>query len=158
MLTTADQVPNNPSTAETATEPDYSLTNAEAIARFKELDDLRLASLRSRDQSLLETVFTPQSPAGQRVRKSIRRLEQQSVLYRTRHLDSELFVRQNDVHRITVEQRVTISPKFVDESGRDVTGKEFLERQTIRWTLRLLDGVWLIQDALIVDAQRLNKA
>jgi hypothetical protein len=154
VLTTSDSAPNNPSGAETATEPDYSLTNAEAIARFKELNDIRLAALRQRDESLLDTAFTEKSPAADRLREAVTQLRRDNVRDRTVEINRDLSVISSERNEIEIRQEVLIRSRFVDSKGRDVTSGRRKEIRIVRWTLRQVGTDWLIFDGLITSAER----
>jgi hypothetical protein len=63
--------------------PDFSLTDAEAIARLKELDLVARRAVRSRDESLVPLAFGDDSPAGSRAIRAVRRLIRDGVRDRT---------------------------------------------------------------------------
>ena len=138
-------------------EPAFELTDAEAIERFELLGDLRTRSLRERDVSLLRQVFTPGSPAAERIAESIRKLIRGSAYYRTRHVVESIKVLSNSEEAIVISERVVIHPKFLNESGQDVTVDPIVERQTTEWTLKLVSGDWLIHDGVIVSAEPVKK-
>jgi hypothetical protein len=156
LLTRTDQ-PTLPPGAAPPAAPDYSLTNAEALARFKELDALRNRALEERDFSRLSEIFTPTSKAGERVRTSIRKLNRSGVhvSYRLETNQAKIIEAQPDV--IRVEQRVVFDTSFADEAGNDMTIGGGLERQVIRWTLQRVGSVWLLDDGLIIKAKELPR-
>ncbi|MGH2746498.1 MAG: hypothetical protein ACRDKB_01055 [Actinomycetota bacterium] len=135
----------------------FALTDAEAIAKFEELNELRLRALRERDPSLLSLAFTPDSPAGQRVAASIRRLTRDSVLVRTSEETEEVSLSSNDPSEILLLQTVVVTPRFIDEQGKDVTQDPAVERWTVEWTLHRLSDRWLIHDAEIIESEPLRK-
>lgn len=136
-------------------EPAFALTDAEAIERFQELSEIRLRSLRERDPSLLSTAFTPNSPAAKRVATSIRKLVRGGAYYKTRHDRQSIDVVGNLDEEIVIVEEIVVHPRFVDETGADISVEPVVERQTTEWTLRLVGGQWLIHDGVIVAAQPL---
>ena len=154
-LTRSDPIADTPANATSPNEsPDFSLTNEEAIARFKELDRLRVRLLRHRDSSLLREIFVPGSPAETRLVKSLSVLRDEQTLYRSESTNESVRVTENTPERLKVEQVVTVRPKFVSESGEDVTaGRD--ERQTIVWELQPFDAEWLLFDGLLTDVEKI---
>src|SRR5687768_14513341 len=141
LLTRPDPAPV-PSTT-TNDPPDFSLTNPEAIDRFKELDALRLTAYESRDVSLLSQVFHPDSPIQSKVYREIRLLRREGVLSRSTFITRSIRVVSNVSHEVTLTQKVVIDPKFVSESdGQDVTTGGRRELQEIDWILSRRGSVW----------------
>jgi hypothetical protein len=134
-----------------------ALTDAEAIAKFEELNELRLQALRERDPSLLSLAFTPDSPIVGNVSKSIRRLTRTNVTVENRETTESLSVISNDTAEIKVRQVVVLDPRFFAESGEEVTVDPVLERQIIEWTIHRIDDRWLLHDGLIVEATPVKK-
>ena len=134
-------------------EPAFALKDAEAIARFEELDALRIRALRNRDVTLLPEVFTEGSEAARGVSKSITRLVRNDVFFRTRYVTEELRVVQNSSTEIVLRQTSVVTPKFVDADGNEVTVAGRTQRQTTEWTLRLVGDNWLIAKGSIVAAE-----
>ena len=140
----------SPSTNST---PDFSLTDEEAIARFEELNDLRLKSYADRDVSLVGLYVTSDGPLNPLVRREIRRLLRANVLDRTTFVTKSLDVSSNDSDEIEITQRVVESPKFIDETGEDVTAERFRELRTVEWILKPEDGIWKVYEIRVTDAK-----
>jgi hypothetical protein len=157
MLMTPVTVTEHPSATTPTAKPDYSLTNAEAIARFKELDELRLDAYSRRNAELIEQAFTNESPIASRIRSEIRDLRVDGVLSKTSFETRSITVAMNAANLIRLHQIVVIRPRFVTESGRDVTKKHVTERQEIRWTLKRDQGDWLLHDAVVTKSQILSR-
>jgi hypothetical protein len=132
----------------------FALTDAEAIVRFKELDELQIRALRQRDETLLGQIYTPNSPLVSSVAKSIRTLIRESVFDRTRDETKRLSVIENGQDEIRLRQEVVVRPKFVDESGRDVTINPRTELQTVEVILHRDFDQWLIHDAVITQVEK----
>lgn len=146
-----DEAPGPTTSSRTA--EGFALTDAEAIAKFEELNELRLRALRERDPSLLSLAFTPDSPIADNVAKSIRQLTRSGIIRRTAEETQSVVVISSDSAEIQIREIVVIDPLFVDESGKDVTGERFRERQTVEWTLRLVGDRWLLHDGLVIGAE-----
>ena len=146
-LTRSDPLSDTQANATSPNEsPDFSLTNEEAIARFKELDEIRLQALRDRDASLLPLAFTRDGQAITRLQKSISQLRDDQVLFRSKYKTESIQVIMNSSGTIEVAQVVVVTPHFKSEKGEDVTGKRFSERQVSEWVLQRRGDQWLIED------------
>lgn len=73
-------------------EPDFSLSDEQAIARFEELRSSGLKAVESRDVTLLPAVYTSDSPMGQRAREAIANLREDSIVDKTRFETIEIEV------------------------------------------------------------------
>jgi hypothetical protein len=131
----------------------FALTDAEAIERFKELDGRVLSAYEDADPSLLSGTFTPTSPMKSTVVRELRTLKREGVHSESRFDTQRLSVASNGESTIQIRQIVVIYPKFVTESGEDVTENARVERQTIDWTLQRVDSAWLLHRSLIVRAE-----
>lgn len=147
-----EEPPATPAVSPEAVE-DHSLTDAEAIARFKELDALRLRALEERRAQLLLRAFTSDSPAGDRLRESIRTLKAQRAFADERSKWLDLRIVRNSVHEIEVIQVLLVDVRFFDKGGRDITRTGRRERQRVKWTLRMERSEWLLHDAVIESAR-----
>ena len=147
---------SNPTPAPTPT--NHSLTDAEAIARFKELDRMRIQAFEQVTLNWLGDVFTPNSPEKTRAAQTIRQLSADAVLMRHRpYRTVSLDVARNDSREIELQQEVILDIRFVTSDGTDVTEEGGRERQTVLWTLVLVDDRWLIEEGEVLRAVSLNK-
>jgi hypothetical protein len=131
----------------------FALTDAEAIERFKELDARVLSAYEAGDPSLLSGTFTPTSPMKSTAAKELRTLKREGVHSESRFDTRSLSVVSNGESTIQIRQIVVVHPKFVTESGKDVTRNGEVERQTVDWTLHRIESEWLLHRSLIVDAE-----
>lgn len=136
-----------------ASSPDHSLTDAEAVARFKELDALRRAAYAEPDPAVASSIFAPEGPTHRIVQRELRRLQQDGVRSETTFKTKSLQVLQNQEEEIRIRQVVVVTPKFVNAVGRDVTGHAPPERQTIEWTLVWSRDEWLIENSQITEVE-----
>jgi len=134
--------------------PDFSLTDEEAIARFKELRELRDQMYRGRDQSLIPLIYTDDSPAKLVVLKELRRLTRDQVFDRSRYRTRAIEVKSNETHRIQLTERITLFPRFIDEDGKNVTRDVRPLFQTATWVLVDVDGIWLVQESVLEKSER----
>lgn len=154
-LTRSGPSPDSEATPTSATgSPDFSLTDAEAIARFKELDALRIDLLRNRDQSLLSEVFVSGSPAEKRLVRTLSLLRDERTFFRSRSKTMSLSIAANSGNVIEVTQVVLVYPRFVNEKGQDVTAGRN-ERQTVDWEMRLFRDRWFLYDGLLTDVEKI---
>lgn len=131
----------------------FALTDAEAIERFKELDARVLSAYEDVDPTLLSRTFTPTSPMKSTVTKELRTLKREGVHSESRFDTQSLSVVSNSESVIQIRQIVVIHPKFVTESGKNVTTNDRVERQTVEWTLHRVESEWLLHRSLIVHAE-----
>ena len=151
--------PDTVSTADTAAAqrtPDFLLTDEEAIARFKELDRIRVTAIDDGDLSLLSDVFAEGSAILRVTEKSIVRLNRSGVRaihdpYRVEKIE----IVRNQADAISLRQTVIFDVRFVDRLGKDLTRQSGLERQTIVWSLAPAGDSWLIGAARVTDSDRL---
>ena len=146
----APATPTNPNAAQ---EPDFSLTNEEAITRFEELSDIRQQAYASRDVTLLSSLYTENSVVGPAAAKELRSLNRDGVSDVSVYETQEVTVVSNSDTEIELKELVLIQPKFVDESGADVTVEPKTIREIVLWTLRLEDTQWLVHDAVITKSR-----
>ena len=144
-----------PTPTETPTPPDFSLTDEEAIARFKELDQLRQRMYRDRDASLVSVIYADGSPVQKRVLEDLQVLRRDRVLSRTTFETESLRVESTDAGEVKLMQVVVVDPNFVSESGSPVEGSNVTQRLTIEWTLVPQAGEWLLHDSVITDSEKL---
>ena len=151
----SSRTPEPTSTPAQASTPivDPSLTDAEAIARFKELKELRDRAYRTRDLALIPRVFTSDSPAMSDVTAEIVQLKADNVLDRTVFRTLSVKVLHSDPDEIVLLQEVVVLPKVTSESGKDVTTGGRAEMRRVRWTLQPQDDEWFVFRTLVVDAK-----
>ena len=134
--------------------PDFSLTDTEALTRYRELHELNIRAYEERDQSLIHAIYTDDSKVVDKVRREIRMLRRDAVLSRTAFEITSLRVVQNTTDEIVLREELVIRPKFLSETGQDLTkGKP--QQQSLRITLHREADQWLIFDALITASEPL---
>ena len=150
----APATPTDPNPAQQ--QPDFSLTNEEAITRFEELDRLRHQAFAEVDVSLLPLIYSNDSEVLRIATTELDQLRSDQVrdasIFRTQSIQ----VIDNTEDEVILKQVVNVTPRFVSNKGRDVTTGPELIRRTIIWTLVLRDGSWLIQDSVIDQARVLR--
>lgn len=156
LFATRDASPSEPATTAPRS-PDYTLTDAQAIAEFNRLNAQLMQAYEERNIALAEEVFTSDSPMLPRVRKEIQTLLRSSRLSRTSFGELSTTVLDNRSVTIVIERAEVVHPRFVTEQGRDATAAGVPHRQTVEWTLRLERGRWLLDDAVVVDSQRVER-
>jgi hypothetical protein len=126
-----------------APQPAPSLTRAQAVARYRALDALRLRAYRERDVSLFSAYLTPDSGLHEVGRKEIGRLRADEVVMRPRARTRRINVRS--LHRrVIVVRHVSVQDPRFYSSGRDITIDPQANLVTTDWMLRPTNGVWKI--------------
>lgn len=148
LLATRDASPATP-TAQPSRSPDYSLTDAEAIAEFEQLRSAAFLAIRNRDVSLLNEVFVPGGALYRRASREIEALIDEGVEDRSAFTSMTVDVLRNSPTRIEIRERSRLEPCFKDAGGVDVTRGPAAVLQVAEWTLILNGSEWLLQDAVI---------
>ena len=132
-------------------EPDFSLTDEEAIATFQRLSSSLRAAVAQRDQTLVASVATSGGNTSERLRQEIRRLKDDQVIDRTtvETLRSEVIVSNST--SIEIREVIRLRPCFETESGEDVTQADAVVEQVGIWTLAIENDRWLIDDTQLED-------
>jgi len=120
-----------------------SLSRAQAVARYRALDALRLRAYRERDVSLFSAYLTPGSGLHEVGRKEIGRLRADEVVMRPRARTRRISIRS--LHRrVIVVRHVSVQDPRFYSSGRDITIDPQANLVTTDWMLRPTNGVWKI--------------
>ena len=143
-----------PTPIATPSPADFSLTDEEAIARFKELEAAKLHAYRRTDPSLLSTIFTSDSPSRRLVERDFKKLEANGVRFRTSFVTTSIELVRNDGGGIVVRQTVIVRPRFL-QGGGDVTTSEPQE-QVVDWVIKRQGDQWLVHETLVRDTRELN--
>ncbi|MGI8941244.1 MAG: hypothetical protein ACR2H7_05005 [Actinomycetota bacterium] len=142
----ADPDPNPGGAAGTNPEPDFSLTDEEAVETFERLSTTLREAVAQRDLSLLVLVTTSGGNTNTRTHQEIQRLKADGVVDQTEVETTQLDVLKADADQIEVREVVHLFPCFETEAGKDITRADAVVEQTGIWTLRLQNGRWLIDD------------
>ncbi len=148
----------DPAAAPTPTAPptDHQLTDTEAIALFDRLDRDRRRALEERRLDLVDLVFTPNSPAAARLKRTIAILKRDAAFAdeRVQVIDRRVLSARAD--QIRIQQVALLDVKFADAEGRDITKKGGLERQKVNWTMRLYQDNWRLHEGVVIAARPVN--
>ena len=136
-------------TPRTAAEPNFTLTDAEAVARFRSLNGRALRALRTRDPTLLPRVFYPGSPILKRAQEEVHGLLRNRVSDRSRLQILEVQVVENAQDEVRIVEVSRLFPCFRTESGRDVTRGPAAIWRRVEWTLRRAGSEWLLADSVL---------
>ena len=142
-----------PSAAPSPRTPDFSLTDAEAIAEFERLHESLMRAYLTRDVTRVKTFAAPGSGLEASVVREIEELVSDGVIDRTITKEISTTVVENEADTVLLEQSVIESPRFVDaQSGRDVTVSAQPQRQVVLWALRLSDNEWRLTSGVITSS------
>ena len=132
-------VPANP-------DPNFSLTDEQAIETFERLSSTLRLAVAERDAALAASVTTSTGNTNERVGQEIRRLRKDRVvdLTRVERIRSEIVLSGSD--RIEIREVIRLHPCFETESGEDITKADAVVEQTGLWTLAIERGRWLVED------------
>jgi hypothetical protein len=154
LLTRSDTPPATDPSPTTQQEPSFTLTNAEAVARFKELNELRMQAYINRDVTLISTTYTSDSKVRATVSREIRRLLEAKVIDESVEETLRAEVVSNTAAEIRIREVARIKPRFVNRQGRAVTSDSTQIVETRIWTLHMENGKWLVFDALVTSAHK----
>ena len=149
----APATPINPNTAQQ--QPDFSLTNEEAITRFEELNATRVQMYESRDASLAPGFLAAESPLRKVAETEIQQMLKDQVLVNMNFDTIHIEVVENSEQEIVLRQTVIEAPVFRDEEGTDVT-RSPPQRRVVEWTLVLDASLWKLDDLHILRSRELK--
>jgi len=130
-----------------ASEPDFSLTNEQAIERFTQLLEGARNSALTRDVSVLPQVFTSDSPMMERAQDVIQRLKRDQIFDESEYETTSVEVTMNTPQEILLLERVLAQPCFRSEAGEDVTTGSKAVRYQVEWIMRLEGSTWLLHES-----------
>jgi hypothetical protein len=145
-------------TAAPSRSPDFSLTEAEAIAEFEELRDLALDAIRNRDASRVDEAFVPTGPAATRALGEIRKLLRARVTDESTFFSKSVKVVENSPRQIRIVERSRLKPCFRTANARDVSEGPAVVDQTSLWTMRQVNTQWRIYDVVLRRDAVISKA
>jgi hypothetical protein len=129
------------------TSDEFALTDAEAIEKFEELNELQLQVGRMRDLSLVSRVFVPGSPIAGRASQSVRKMLKHNVIDDLQIETLRLQVISNTPAQLVIRETSVEYPCIRTESGDDVTRGPTAIREVIDWTLVKRTSEWRLYDA-----------
>jgi hypothetical protein len=146
--------PNAPPPTEprSANEPNFALTDQQAIDRFEQLSEIRRQAYASADSTLLGALYTSDSVVGSLAEKELRQLKSDGVSDVSTYETKKLSVVDNEPTQIELREIVVVTPRFEDSTGSDVTTNPTIVREVVSWTLMLQEDTWLIHDAVVVSS------
>ena len=157
MLSRPDPPTPPPTTNNEPTEPNYTLTNEEAIDRFQQLRMTVITAVRRRDRALLSTAFSANSETADRVASEIGRLQDDKVIDQSDVRIIDVDVLESSSNLVRLRETVILSPCFESHSGTDVTRGPTLIRQVGEWTLVSDGGEWQLEDGNLVRDRVLER-
>jgi len=148
----APAVPGNP-------DPDFSLTDEQAIATFERLEKDIRRSISDQDPGLAFRATTTGSPLADRMQAEIRQLKKDRVFDHSRVEQVSVEVVASSSQEIRIREVVRIHPCFRSEDGTDITKGDSEFEQTGVWILQVEDGRWLIDETVfegdrVIDSTR----
>lgn len=152
LLTRPEAQVEAAATNPTSTAPNFALTNEEAIARFKELHQMRVQAYRSLDAAVLPRIYESGSEVLAIALNDLRRLSRDGVRDTSIFRTKSLAVMTNESDEVTIEQVVDVAPRFVSRGGKEVTTGPREVRRHVLWTLSLQGTQWVVADAVVTRA------
>ena len=157
FFATRDASPSEPPPPAPPPSPDYSLSDAEALAEFERLNAQLMMAYEERNIALAEAVFTSDSPMLPRVRKEIKTLIESDVVSTSEFDEISTRVSDNMNNAVTIRRVEILRPGFQTEDGRNAAGSTAPERLQVEWTLHVEQGQWLLHDAVTVDRKIIKR-
>jgi len=133
-------------------DPDFSLTDEEAIERFEQLNELRVQAYEGADIGLVSE-FAGTGPFKTQVVDELRQLKLDDTTASLVLETEELQVTSNRPDEITLQETVIFDIRFLDEAGKDITTKGGPERFVVDWTLEYFNQGWLITESDAIEAE-----
>ena len=137
----------------------FALSDAEAIARFKELDQLRLRIYRHRDITLVPQYLTMNSRLRSSLQADIDELLKTQTRVRPHLRSLHVEVLEVTASEAVIRQVALQRPTFLDlETGEDVSRSSLTLRLVVEWTLQREDTDWRVHDSTVVSARKVKGA
>ena len=155
FLTRPAPAPEPRGTTTATTEPNFALTDEEAIARFEELNAQLVAAYEARDVSILEAFLTNDSPLRTRAANEIRQLLRDRVVPRPKFDTRSIEVISNDPTEIVLRQTAVDSSRFESEVGEEITKHPKDILRVVEWTLELEGSIWRIAESSPIQSRQL---
>ena len=133
-----------------SSEPDFSLTDEQAIARFKELESLQIAAYENVDLTAVSDFAGP-GPFKDKVVQELRQLRRDDVFAVLSMKNQQLRVTQNTQSQIAIEETVTLNIEFHDVNGGDATTDGKPQRLVVDWRMESFENGWLITKSTAID-------
>jgi hypothetical protein len=130
-------------------EPDFSLTDEQAMATFTTLHRGLVGAIQNQDLSLLSAVATNKGPIFDSASKEIRDLRQDRVQDRAKISIQEATVVSTGPNQTTLDAVFLVRPCFTNSQGEDVTQGPRAIEQHLTWTLRIEDDSWQIHEGTL---------
>ena len=134
----------------------FALTDAEAAERFSHLEDLLNRAYIERDMTLSKEYLAPNSPLLRIGIDEITQLREDQVMVEPRITTRSIRVLSNKPDTIVIQQVAREHPRFVSESGEDVSTTDEPIITTIKWTLVRAESEWLLWDAELRNSETLK--
>lgn len=133
-----------------ASEPDFSLTDEQAIARFKELEALQISAYENVDLTAVSDFAGP-GPFKDKVVQELRQLKKDDVFAVLSMRNQQLEVTRNTTNEISIEETVTLNIRFQASDGGDATTNGRPQRLVVAWTMESFDKGWLVTESTAID-------
>ena len=132
-------------------EPDFSLTDEQAVATFEKLYSTSASAIRNRDQSLLPIALTDGGPVFERAQDQITQLKEDGVTDASSFEIIDSRVTANATNEVALRITFRLNTCFLDDEGNDVTkGPRTLEQDS-DWTLQVEDSRWQIHQGVLQE-------
>jgi hypothetical protein len=130
-------------------EPDFSLTDEQAIQTFERLSARARTAVAERDLTLLPTTFTSDSPMRERTKETIGRLRRDRVVDRSEFESVSIDVVGNSGHEIEIHEQVLVDPCYESDAGEDITQGPASFEYGAQWILQFENDRWLIHESVV---------
>lgn len=131
----------------------HQMSDAEAISTFESIDRKRVQALETRDAGLAAALYVDGTAVEERILQDIRRLLRTDTRLELNAQTEALEVIDSTPQFVRLRQDVLIKARFTNRAGEEVGTAPAPERQTIAWTLENVGGSWLIEDAVVREAE-----
>lgn len=134
-----------------------TLTDEEAIAKFRELNAVAIRAARNRDTALLSLVFTPSGKTAARARAAIQELKRDGVYDESEIQTVSTRVISNTQSSVTLREVTRVLPCFKNEAGEDVTEAPSHVQRVAQWVLVRAREQWRLSEARIIRQREIGR-
>lgn len=133
------------------------LSDRQAISRLHHLMSINQQVAATRDLSLLDSVFTSDSPLRPRALRLLQRLRQANVRDVSKVRGVDIDVRENTPSHITLSFRRVVFPCYVGPKGQDLTKGPSAIRQRGTWIMKPEGDAWLLFDSKLSEDEAIQR-
>ncbi len=132
-------------------EPDFSLTDEQAVGTFETLYTASTRAIQQQDPSILPNVLTDGGPIHLRAQQEIKQLKADGIVDNSEIEIVDSSVKSSSSSEIVLDVTFHLSTCFQNDQGEDVTKGPRAIEQRSEWTLKLENDRWQLHQGVLKE-------